>query len=104
MKYVLAFSLLSVSNQCLAKELIVVGANWCRYCVEQKQYLQNNPKVIEGFTYEYIDIDKNPELIDKLNIKVYPTSFIFDDNKKIGELKGFSVNRFKQWINKYEKR
>jgi len=94
--------LLLSCNTVYAKELIVIGAEWCPYCVKQKQYMEDNPDVIKNFNLEYIDIDEHPELRNKLNIKVYPTSFIFDNNKKIGELRGFTPYNFKEWLKKYE--
>ena len=94
--------LLLSCNTVYAKELMVIGAKWCPYCVKQKQYMKNNPDVIKNFNLEYIDIDEHRELINKLNIKVYPTSFIFDDNKKIGELRGFTPYNFTEWLKKYE--
>lgn len=103
MKYLIFLLLFLIPIKSDAKELIVVGANWCGYCIEQKKYLENNPEIIEHFTYEYLDIEEHPELIKKLNIKVYPTSFIFDDeHKKVGELRGFTSNKFNEWIKKYE--
>ena len=89
-------------NTVYAKELIVIGAEWCPYCVKQKQYMEDNPDIIKNFNLEYIDIDEHPELKNKLNIKVYPTSFIFENNKKIGELRGFTPYNFKEWLKKYE--
>ena len=94
--------LLLSCNTVYAKELIVIGAEWCPYCVKQKQYMEDNPDVIKNFNLEYIDIDEHPELRNKLNIKVYPTSFIFENNKKIGELRGFTPYNFKEWLKKYE--
>ena len=85
-----------------AKDLLVVGADWCPYCVKQKQYMKDNPDIIKNFDLEYIDIDEHPELVNKLHIKVYPTSFIFDNNKKIGELRGFTPYNFTEWLKKYE--
>ena len=103
MKYIVALLAILLSSQCYAKELIVVGADWCSYCVKQKTYIENNPQIIDGFIYEYLDIEEHPELIKKLNIQVYPTSFIFDDNhKKVGELRGFTSEQFNNWIKKYE--
>lgn len=86
----------------MAKDLIIVGAEWCPYCVKQKQFIQNNPDVVVNFDVEYIDADKHPEVVNKLKVKVFPSSFIFDNHKKIGELKGFTANSFKEWIQKYE--
>lgn len=104
MKYLISLIVvLFLATVVNAKELIVVGADWCPYCVKQKQYMKDNPDTIKNFNMQYLDVEKHPELKSKLNIKVYPSSFIFDDNhKKIGELRGFTPHNFKEWIKKYE--
>ena len=104
MKYIISLLIvLCLSTVATAKELIVVGADWCPYCVKQKQYMKDNPDVIKNFDMEYIDVDKNPELRSKLNIKVFPSSFIFDDNhRKVGALRGFTPAKFNEWIKRYE--
>jgi len=104
MKYIISLLIvLCLSTVATAKELIVFGADWCPYCVKQKQYMKDNPDVIKNFDMEYIDVDKNPELRSKLNIKVFPSSFIFDDNhRKVGELRGFTPAKFNEWIKRYE--
>ena len=104
MKYIISLLIvLCLSTVATAKELIVVGADWCPYCVKQKQYMKDNHDVIKNFDMEYIDVDKNPELRSKLNIKVFPSSFIFDDNhRKVGELRGFTPAKFNEWIKRYE--
>jgi len=100
---ILLIVLLLQVDDVYAKELIVVGAKWCPYCIKQQEYIKNNPEIIKNFEYTYIDVDEHPELIQKLNIKVYPSSFIFgDNNKKIAELHGFTSKNFKEWIKKYE--
>ena len=104
MKYLISLIIaLSLVTSVDAKELIVVGADWCPYCVKQKQYMKDNPDVIKNFDMEYLDVDEHPELKSKLNIKVFPSSFIFDDNhKKVGELRGFTAAKFNEWIKRYE--
>lgn len=104
MRYIVTLLLfLCLINYADSKEMIVVGADWCPYCIKQKNYLSSNPELIKDFDYEYIDVDEHPELVKKLNIRVYPTTFIFDDDhKKVGELRGFTSEKFKQWIKQYE--
>ena len=104
MKYLISLIIvLCLATVVNAKELIVVGADWCPYCVKQKQYMKDNPSVIKNFDMQYLDVDEHPELKSKLNIKVYPSSFIFDNNhKKVGELRGFTPAKFNEWIKRYE--
>lgn len=85
------------------KELLIIGADSCVYCVKLQQHIENNPDIVKNYTVEYINIEEYPDLKDSLNIDSYPTSFIFDDNKQIlDRLKGFEPNKFNRWIKKYE--
>lgn len=104
MKFLVLLMLLLLNCEtALAKDLVVVGAEWCAFCVKQKQFIKNNPNVVAKFNLEYIDADEHPEVVNELKVKVFPSSFIFDDNnKKIGELRGFTPTNFKEWIKKYE--
>lgn len=104
MKYLtLLILLLLSSNNVFAKDLLVVGAAWCPYCVKLKSHIEQNPEIVKQYDFEYIDIDNHPELKQKFNLDAYPTSFIFDDNKKmLSKFKGFQPNKFNQWLKKYE--
>lgn len=104
MKFLIFLTLLLLSSNSLyGKELLIVGADWCVYCVKMQQYIANNPELLEKYTVQYINIDEYPDLKDSLKIESYPTSFIFDDKKQIlDKLKGFEPNKFKKWIKKYE--
>jgi thioredoxin-like negative regulator of GroEL len=84
-----------------AKELIVLGADWCPSCVNLKKFLQLNPKEIKYLTsIQIVDIDKDPDLKKQLKVRVVPTSFIFDDDGKIQDRKeGFSESSYKSWLN-----
>jgi thioredoxin-like negative regulator of GroEL len=88
-----------------AKELIVLGADWCPSCVKLKQFLQSNPKEIKYLTsIQIVDIDKEPDLKSQLKVRVIPTSFIFDDDGKMLDRKeGFSESGYKSWLNKNRK-
>lgn len=99
----LLFILLTTSVS--AKELIVLGADWCPSCVKLKKFLQSDPKEIKYLKdIQILDIDDNPDLKDKLKVRVIPTSFIFDDDGKIQDKKeGFSSSSYKSWLNKNQK-
>lgn len=88
-----------------AKELIILGADWCPSCVKLKRFLQLKPNEIQYLTsIEIIDIDKDQDLKNKLKVRVIPTSFIFDDDGKILDRKeGFSESGYKSWLNKNRK-
>ena len=53
--------------------LIQAGADWCRPCVRLKRLLLETVKKQNGAVeYLYIDIDKNKELSQTLNITSIP--------------------------------
>jgi len=90
-------------NIVYGEELIVVGAEWCHFCVQLKEYIKKNPKIIEKYNkVQYIDIDEHPEIIQELNTTTYPTSFIFRKNKLISKKQGFSPNSYIEWLKKNE--
>ena len=99
----LLFVLLTTSVS--AKELIILSADWCPSCVKLKKFLQSDPKEIKYLKdIQILDIDENPHLKDKLEVRVVPTSFIFDDDGKIQDRKeGFSLSSYKSWLNKNQK-
>ncbi|MCA9385614.1 thioredoxin family protein [Candidatus Dojkabacteria bacterium] len=60
------------------------GANWCGDCIRSKALLDNNE-----ITYEYVDIEKNPEAVayvEKINngLRSIPT-IVFDNGEVLTE-------------------
>lgn len=103
MKYLMfAVIFFSSISSLEAKELLIVGADWCKYCSKLKTYIANNPEPLKNYTVEYLDIDKYPELKFQLNIQSYPTSFIFEDKKIISSLQGFNHKTFTEWLKENE--
>ena len=48
-KIILCLLLFMLPNVCLAKDLLVLGADWCPACVKLKQYLASNGDLITAF-------------------------------------------------------
>lgn len=84
---------------CLAKDLIIVGADWCPSCVQLKRFIDSN-KV--NYEVEYINYDSNPDVVKKLKISRIPMSFIFDDNNKLQSKKLGFDSSYKQWLKNNE--
>lgn len=102
MRYLLLILLLSMG--CVeAKDLLIVGAKGCVYCTKIQKHISDSPSIVEKFNVEYVDIAEYPDLKDKLKIKAYPTSFIFDDNDQlISTLQGFNQKTFTEWVKQHE--
>ena len=64
MKKIIAFLLMFfVSNICLAKDLVIFGADWCPSCVKLKKYIKANKSKI-NFIVQELDFDREKELHD----------------------------------------
>ena len=90
-------------NTCLAKDLIILGADWCPSCVNLKKFIKDNPSVVEKFDVEIIDIDKDPEIKKRLKVRLLPTSVIIDDDNKVeARLEGYTKTNYINWLKKYQ--
>jgi thioredoxin-like negative regulator of GroEL len=89
--------------QLQAKDLIVFGASWCGPCVQLKNFIKNNPKLVSEYDIQLLDIDKHTEMKKKLDIKSVPTSIIFDDDgNPVSKMIGYDSASYLQWLKKYE--
>tara|TARA_R100000278_G_scaffold117578_1_gene97627 strand:- start:1465 stop:1776 length:312 start_codon:yes stop_codon:yes gene_type:complete len=89
-------------NTCLGKDLIILGADWCPACIKLKNFIKDNPSVVEKFNVEIIDIDKDPETKNRLKVRLLPTSVIINDNNKVeARLEGYTKQNFINWLKKY---
>ena len=91
-----------LSNQALAKDLFVFGADWCPACVKLKNFFKNSPKEFSKYKVELFDIDKHPELKKDLNISKVPMSIIFDEKGKILSKKIGYNSSYTQWLKENE--
>lgn len=90
------------SNQALAKDLFVFGADWCPACVKLKNFIKNNPQRFEKYKVKSFDIDKHSEIKNKLKISKIPTSVIFDDDGTILSRKIGYDSSYTQWLKENE--
>lgn len=98
MRYLFAILLALSTTNLFAKELLVVGADWCPACVSLKRFIEQDAKDIQEYDVEIIDIDKHPEIYKSLKIKLLPTSFIFEDGKIISKKQGFRQKDYTDWL------
>lgn len=69
--------------------LLFFYANWCNHCQKSKPIWDNAKRDnnFQQFNLNFIDIngekEENSELLQKYNIKEYPTVILEHDNKKI---------------------
>lgn len=96
-KIILCLMLFMLPNVCLAKDLLVLGADWCPACVKLKQYLANNRSKIK-FKVDNVNIDKNPKMKERLKVKSIPASFIFDDDGNLQSTKIGFDSSYTKWL------
>jgi thiol-disulfide isomerase/thioredoxin len=61
----------SVNNK---KGMLAVVASWCGYCkLLKKEYIDTSNMLGSSFPMFYLDSDKYPDLVKKLQVNGYPT-------------------------------
>jgi glutaredoxin len=100
-KFTLLFIVVVLLNcgVCLAKDLVIVGADWCPSCVQLKRFIDSNTV---NYEVEYIDYDSDPDMVKKLKVTRIPMSFIFDDNNKLQSKKLGFDSSYKEWLKNNE--
>ena len=102
MKKIVAFLLMFfVSNICLAKDLVIFGADWCPSCVKLKNYIKANKSKI-NFIVQELDFDREKDLAKKLGVNRLPTSFIFDDDGNVQSKKIGYDSSYYEWLKNNE--
>lgn len=62
------------------KKILAFSATWCGPCKIQKGILEKFSKE-NGIELRYIDIDDNPDLVEKYNIGAVPTTVYLEQGK-----------------------
>ena len=68
--------------------IIDLWANWCAPCRALGEIIDKIAGKYSDVTFGKVDIDSNPETVNKFNIKSIPTLLIFKDGKHIKSLIG----------------
>lgn len=68
------------------KVLYKVSAKWCGPCRQLTPITDSLKK--EGLNILEIDIDENPEIAEKYNIRSVPTVILLEDSKEIDRFMG----------------
>lgn len=117
MKIIFAIILSLVSTVCFAGEfktesyeeavskkdikvLVIMGADWCRYCVKLKSDLKDMN--LSDYVVTIVDIDKRPDLKKEYKVSTLPTSFIVFNGEKIDKKVGYDKNSYTKWLKENE--
>lgn len=84
--------------------LLIFGADWCKYCQRMKSETLNKDKVkecLKNYIVLNIDVDKDPSITNKMNVKILPSYIITNYDKNIlKRSKGFmDLDSFCNWLN-----
>lgn len=105
MKYLLLsiIAVLLLSPIALAeKELLIIGASWCKPCSQLRNFIKNSADKIPAKykKIEYLDIDKFSDVAKQLGVKSVPSSFIYEDSVIKSKKVGFSQKDYENWLEK----
>lgn len=80
--------------------LIVFSADWCRYCVDLKDAINNDiVNISKAYTICIVDYDTNRDLVQKYKISKLPESVILKDSILIKKKIGFnSYENYRMWL------
>jgi thioredoxin-related protein len=91
---------IALSEQSNQKILVIFTANWCEYCNEMKNDLQNCQE-LQGMIVCFVNIDKYPELKQEYRVRSIPDYFILKNKMEIKRQKGYRDKKeFIRWLNK----
>lgn len=90
--------------------LVIFTATWCELCKKMQNEVFSQTEftrfATDNFVLVKIDADRNRELVDKLNVEGFPTTFFTDkDGKKLGEIIGIEpLSEFMKTAKKFVKK
>lgn len=91
---------IALSEESNRQILVVFTAEWCGYCNEMKNDLQNCQE-LQGMIVCFVNIDTNSELKKEYRVKSIPDYFILKNKIEIKRQKGYhNKKEFVKWLNK----
>lgn len=77
--------------------LVIFGTDWCGACKSLKKDL---PKLNLNCDVCVLNAEKRKDLVEKYEIKSYPTSIILKNREVISKKIGYSKKDYKNWLEK----
>lgn len=71
--------------------VVKFGATWCPPCKLMKPTIEKLSSEFPEFTFFDVDMDENPELIKKFDIKSVPTLLIMKDSEELQRVVGLTL-------------
>lgn len=90
-----------ISNSLNKPMLLIFGTDDCRFCNLLKDDILsfNLSPAIDKYIICYIDVNNNEDLKKKYDISVIPDSRIIFQDKTKSRIKGYSKNKYNEWLN-----
>lgn len=87
--------------------LMIFSATWCQPCRALHEYMNNKNhkelnKKLKGFYITEHDFDKEEDLVKTYKVRSIPTLIVIKNNKEVGRMTGFSMNRLHGFLDKYK--
>lgn len=86
--------------------LMIFSATWCKPCQSLHEYMNNknhkelNMKLKDFYITQH-DFDTEEDLVKTYKVRSIPTLIVVKDNKEVGRMTGFSMNRLHGFLDKY---
>lgn len=72
--------------------LVVFWAGTCEACLEAEKTIERLDKAYPNTVFFRLNIDEDPELAEKNNVKILPTFVYIKDGRIQGRIEGFRKN------------
>ena len=68
---------------------LVFMSNMCPYCIYFKKIVEKLKHKFPEVIFEFVNVEQNPELAEKFDIKVLPTTVLLNGDEVVGGFMGF---------------
>ncbi len=62
----------------------------CPYCLTFRRIVERLRLRFPDVDFEFVDVERNPELAEKFEVEVLPTTILMRDGETIGGIMGFA--------------
>ena len=78
-------------KHCNHNYAVVFGAKWCRYCYRMKPIIKELKR--RDYIVFYIDTDEFPSVIERFELRKWPTTIVMDKKKPVIKFSGLTSYR-----------
>jgi thiol-disulfide isomerase/thioredoxin len=78
-----------LSDQTDIKLVVIFTADWCKYCVILKEHIAQDPTMLSGSIFCYVDVEKHPDIASKYGVKTIPDTRVILKDKQLKKIVGY---------------